>query len=53
MHFIHYQFADAQPREADSFGLDTRGCLMLMSADKLPHIISDIQQRYRSSIENQ
>jgi len=48
-HFIHYQFTDAQPREADSFGLDTRGCLMFVSADKLPHIISDIQQRYRPS----
>lgn len=49
MHFIHYPFTNAQPREADAFGLDTRGCLMLVPADRLPHLVSDMQDRYRSS----
>ena len=49
MHSIHYSFANAQPREADAFGLDTRGCLMLVLADNLPDMISDMQDRYRSS----
>jgi len=49
MHSIHYPLTNAQPREADAFGLDTRGCLMLVLADRLPHLISDIQDRYRPS----
>jgi len=49
LHYIHYPFTNAQPRETDAFGLDTRGCLMLVPADRLPHLISDMQDRYRPS----
>ena len=49
MYFIHYPFVNAQPREADAFGLDTRGCLMLVPAERLSDLISDMQDRYRPS----
>ena len=49
MHSIHYPFANAQPREADAFGLDTRGCLMLVPTDRLPELISEMQDSYRPS----
>ncbi|KAF9645024.1 hypothetical protein BDM02DRAFT_3149483 [Thelephora ganbajun] len=49
MYSVHYPFTNAQPREPDAFGLDTRGCLMLVSSDRLPHLISDMQDRYRPS----
>jgi len=48
VHSIHYPFTNAQPREADAFGLDTRGCLMLVPVDGLLHLTLDMQDRYRS-----
>lgn len=49
VHSIHYPFTNAQPREADAFGLDTRGCLMLVPADGFPYLVSDLQECYRPS----
>lgn len=48
-HFIHYQFTNAQPRGVDAFGLDTRGCLMLVPGNRLQNLISELQDRYRPS----
>ena len=49
MYSIHYSFTNAQPREAEAFGLDARGCLMLVPANSLPRIVSDMQDRYPPS----
>ena len=49
MYSVHYPFTNAQPRDPDAFGLDTRGCLMLVPADGFLHLISDMQDRYHPS----
>ncbi|KAI0075925.1 hypothetical protein K474DRAFT_1663691 [Panus rudis PR-1116 ss-1] len=45
-HTIDYSFTNSQPREKDSFGLDTGGRLMLIPAEKLPLIVTALSERF-------
>jgi len=44
---IDYQFSSApEPRERDSFGLDTRGRIMLVPAEKFPELVVKVNEVY-------
>ncbi|KAG6848556.1 hypothetical protein H0H93_015964 [Arthromyces matolae] len=50
IHSVDYHFkADTEPREKDSFGLDTRGRIMLVPAERLPELIAKISEVYTPS----
>lgn len=38
--------APPEPREKDSFGLDMRGRMMLVPADRLPQLVDKISEVY-------
>jgi len=48
MHTLDYKFTRAppEPREKDSFGLDTRGRMMLLTADRFPELVARITEAY-------
>ncbi|KAG6828857.1 hypothetical protein H0H92_006564 [Tricholoma furcatifolium] len=46
-HSLDYRFTTAdEPREKDSFGLDTRGRIMLVPAEKFPELIVKMSEMY-------
>jgi len=48
MHSVEYAFttASAEPRERDAFGLDTRGRMMLVAADRFAQLIDKMSEVY-------
>lgn len=47
IHSADYAFTTAtEPREKDSFGLDTRGRMMLVPADRFPQLVDKISEIY-------
>lgn len=47
IHTADYAFTTAtEPREKDSFGLDTRGRMMLVPADRFPQLVDKISEVY-------
>lgn len=48
MHTLDYKFTTAapEPREKDSFGLDMRGRIMLITADRFPELVTRITEVY-------
>ncbi|RDB24579.1 Protein bcp1 [Hypsizygus marmoreus] len=47
LHSIDYTFsAPAEPREKDSFGLDTRGRIMLVPAEQFPELVAKMNEAY-------
>jgi len=45
-HSFDYSFTTSQPREPDSFGLDTGGRIMIIPSDKLPLIVSALNENF-------
>ncbi|KAI0791666.1 p21-C-terminal region-binding protein-domain-containing protein [Abortiporus biennis] len=43
-HSIDYSFSNVQPRDKDSFGLDTGGRMMLVPAANLPQLITTLNE---------
>ncbi|KAG6854206.1 hypothetical protein C0991_009519 [Blastosporella zonata] len=47
IHSVDYHFTTAaEPREKDSFGLDTRGRIMLIPAERFPELIAKMSEVY-------
>ncbi|KAH7922392.1 hypothetical protein BV22DRAFT_1037516 [Leucogyrophana mollusca] len=46
-HSVDYAFTNAQPREKDSFGLDTGGRMMLVPANRLQELVNIISEVYK------
>ncbi|KAG6856604.1 hypothetical protein H0H87_002696 [Tephrocybe sp. NHM501043] len=47
IHSVDYHFTTAaEPREKDSFGLDTRGRIMLVPAERFPELIAKMSEVY-------
>jgi protein BCP1 len=50
IHSADYAFTTAtEPREKDSFGLDMRGRIMLVPADRFPQLVDKISEIYAVS----
>jgi len=45
-HTLDYSFSSAEPREKDSFGLDTGGRMMLVPADRFQELIVSLNEAY-------
>ena len=45
-HALDYTFTHAQPRDAEAFGLDTGGRLMLIPTTRLREIIAALAEAY-------
>jgi protein BCP1 len=45
-HTLDYSFSSAEPREKDSFGLDTGGRMMLVPADRFQELIASLNEAY-------
>ncbi|TDL22295.1 hypothetical protein BD410DRAFT_256154 [Rickenella mellea] len=45
-HSIDYNLSSAQPRDADAFGLDTAGRIMLVPADRLKDLVQTLSDTY-------
>jgi len=48
-HIFDYSFTSSQPREQDSFGLDTGGRVMIIPSEKLPQIVSTLNETFAPS----
>lgn len=46
---VDYSFSSSQPREKDSFGLDTGGRMMLVPAERLPQIVASLDEAYTAA----
>jgi protein BCP1 len=48
IHSVDYAFTTAptEPRDKDSFGLDTRGRMMLVPADRFPQLVNKMSEVY-------
>ena len=53
IHSVDYAFtaANTEPREKDAFGLDTRGRLMLVPADRFAALVDKMSDVYAVSSE--
>jgi len=45
-HTLDYSFSSAEPREKDSFGLDTGGRMMLIPADRFQELVASLNEAY-------
>ncbi|KZV77588.1 hypothetical protein PENSPDRAFT_730368 [Peniophora sp. CONT] len=46
LHSLDYDFTNTQPREEDAFGLNLGGRMVLLSADKLPQLVSEMTEAF-------
>lgn len=45
-HTLDYSFSSAEPREKDSFGLDTGGRVMLVPANRFQELVASLNEAY-------